>query len=716
MMNLTKHQFAICVVALLALFVSGCSKAKEGDAAKIEGEVATDAELKPITDDGILARTDAPKFTPKFTPKVRPVEPVKVVKQYPPESAYRKDAGVALKPKLIALPDPKGLLYRLSAVGAQRGTDFEYFAAAVADWRGLASDGTNVWIFVAFSLQANSYLFYKQPGPGNPQVPGQNQNSDSLFGLYTITPATGQSKFEVLPVRPAAPVFQANHQMSQLAVIGKAMFLVNGNQLIRRNLTTGQQQAIPIAGGAMKLNAVNGKYLIAISPDSVLKIDPETMKIDVLASTRRSPAVHALDSATAYILAVWPGKQESLRLMTKNGEIFEIEPGGQTARKLATLIGLAGDAVQVDSTGAYFVTGSNPSAVSVYRLNANQNELTLAFVTGSMFNGSVPAEFVVDGAVQPKWQSLTGFLPGMGSIANLPGGAAVFSFTGMAYFDANNAGAAVFPLQVPAIPATAAQTRNGFALDVWLTLNDSLVLLKTGKPFFWHLPFADFQNTAVALARSTPTEPPPHPLDAFTLTMIAGRKAAAQPPPATSGITTPEQIADVVDSVEAIRKNIDVIDLNHNLVIDGGEFHFVDLDRNGQISAEEAAMLREMNILLARRAVAKADKNADSKLDQHEIQKAMDAWLKLSPEEKIRYPRYDQMAAADRNQDGVLTVDEIADWQTDSFVKLHANLPAPVGPTRLSPAASQYDKNRNGVLDPTEVEAMKRDALRQPRK
>lgn len=266
--------------------------------------------------------------------------------------------------------------------------------------------------------------------------------------------------------------------------------------------------------------------------------------------------------------------------------------------------------------------------------------------------------------MHPKWQTPQGFFPGLGSLAVLPGGVAVFSFTGLAYFDERSAGSAVFPLQIQPLPAAVTQQPNGISLDKWMTLNDALVYLKTGRPFLWRLPFADFLNDAATAAVSTPR--------------VARRPVYPSGPSAAAGFkpSTFDPKQEAARLTAEIEKNADRIDANRNLKVDDAEFRSVDMDNDGQISSFERMKLREVYGTLSMRALVRADKNKDYRLDQSELQQAAGSFVGLSPSEKAKAFDYAELRDADRNRDGVLDVGEIAERQTTRFMDRHTGAPA----------------------------------------
>lgn len=651
---------ARAMVALFAaIHLSGCGVKPEPDQTKAVGEAATDAESRPIPGERLQARTEVASVEagaqPGATPEPAP-EPML------PESAYRRDVGKTLKPQLISFPDAKRLLYQASSVGVRRGTDFNYFGVAHANWRGLTTDGTNIWIYCAFSLTANSYLFSNQGGPGNRLLPGQSSNRDHLLGLYTLNPSGGAGKFEILPVVPAPPFGAVDHGLVQLARMKNDLFYVNGDQIIRRHLPSGQQQSVAIAGANVSLHSIDEQTLIAASPDAILRVYAEPMRVEVLASTKRRPAVHELDSATGFRATVWSSGKGGIRVVTQSQDVYELDSQGMNARKLVSVFG-AENYVLASSEGAFFQSGQPTGPTAVFRMLHDAPAPILAFTAGNPLLGHPPVNLTAGGEMRPKWQTPEGFLPSVGNLAVLPGGVAVFSFTGLAYFDEHNAGSAVFPLQIQPLPPAATRQPNGISLDKWMTLNDALVYLKTGRPFLWRLPFAEFLSDAAAAAAGTPK--------------VARRQASASGPPVAvvTKLPTFDPKQQMAAMIAAIEKNADRIDSNQNLKVDDSEFRNVDMDNDGQISPFERMKLREVYGALSMRAIARADQNGDGLLQQDELERAARSFAKLPPLEQAKAFDYGELRDADRNRDGVLDVGEIADWQTTRFMDKHTVVP-----------------------------------------
>jgi hypothetical protein len=492
---------ARAMVALFAaIHLSGCGGKPEADQTQAVGKAATDAESRPIPGERLQARTEA---APIEAGALRGATPAPAPDPLLPESAYRRDVGKTLKPQLISFPDASRLLYQASSVGARRGTEFNYFGVAHANWRGLTSDGTNIWIYCAFSLTANSYLFSNQGGPGNRLLPGQSSNRDHLLGLYTLNPSGGAGKFEILPVVPAPPFGAADHGLVQLARMKNDLFYVNGDQLIRRHLPSGQQQSVAIAGANVSLHTIDDQILIAAYPDAILRVHAEPMRVEVLASTKRRPAVHELDQATGFRSTVWSSGKGGIRVVTQSQDVYELDSQGMNAHKLVSVFG-AENYVLASSEGAFFQSGQPAGPTAVFRMLHDDPAPILAFTAGNPLLGHPPVNLTAGGEMRPKWQTPEGFFPSVGNLAVLPGGVAALSFTGLAYFAEHNAGSAVFPLQIQPLPPAATRQPNGISLDKWMTLNDALVYLKTGRPFLWRLPYSEFLADAAAVAGSTP--------------------------------------------------------------------------------------------------------------------------------------------------------------------------------------------------------------------
>ncbi|HAV61730.1 MAG TPA: hypothetical protein DCY13_05115, partial [Verrucomicrobiales bacterium] len=612
----------LTLAALLALpLLAGCSK----DSA-VEGEASHDSELRPITEDGVLARTSPPDYQRR--PRQSPAASV----QHPPMEAYLRRSSRTLQPKAIVFPDIKRTLYNASPAGANRGTEYSHFHVNSPDWLGVASDDRTVWVYTRHTLTANSYLFERTPGrQGNRLLPDQANNQSSVFGLWTLEPASGRVQYEVLPL-PSVQM-GAGHPMSQLAVTPSHQFMIAGNQLVRRDRRDGRFQAVPIAGSGMSLQVLDDGQLYAVSGDSILRFNIQDMSATVLASTRRNPAVHPLDRVGRYDSGmVWPGKDGSLRvgsLRDRTTVVHELSADGSKAREVVRLERVV-PAPRVTAGHAMFQSGNATEAGAWLALPHDSDNLEIAMVHGVELMLHLPHLLAQDGNIMARWFAPPGLQAAAGQITELAEGflllapsapylaksdipaSAFISSTRqevLAYFDFQRAGAAVFPVSYPQLPAQVGPATSRAGEDRIVRLAAGVALLRPSETGCWFLPYSEFEEEARTLARQSPQKSRPQPMDDRSKRQLNLELMAKRVPSEPGQPRTEQELRAVMSSRASIEQNIGMIDHNGNLTVDGDEGKFIDLNRDGQIDAQETENLRFVSQLLAGRVVATADRN-----------------------------------------------------------------------------------------------------------
>lgn len=195
--------------------------------------------------------------------------------------------------------------FLLSACGTPASTSWPglaadaqnaYLASGQFVYAVRLSDGAKVW---QYPDKGGAQLFYSEPvlTPDGQLLVG---SAGSDYGLYSLDPATGQSKWQ-------APFVAPNHWVAPPLVVNDTVYAPNnGGTLYALDLATGQERwSLPLDNSLWGAPTTNGKLIFVPSLDHRLyAVDPElrsiAWKLDLGGSAAGSVSVSS-DGNTVYV-------------------------------------------------------------------------------------------------------------------------------------------------------------------------------------------------------------------------------------------------------------------------------------------------------------------------------------------------------------------------------------------------------------------------------
>ena len=478
-----------------------------------------------------------------------------------------------------------------------------------------------------------------------------------------------------------------------IELFDNSIFLSFAEQIHKYDFKTRQWQILDFPGQKQsKLFAIEG-HLYAANDENILEITDGGKATRLLASTRRRPAVTALDSIDSFGSPVLFSSSNYLLCANIGSKIYGWD--GKDWHEVITLDNLNSLEPIEDgfifrsSQGNLWVWQKNQSAPDLWLSDApkpqpggRNNRLNQTYNPSLHPLGKSPADIPLTGCVATFFKSNLYFLVDHTILTNLS--------TGWIAVDKDGYNAKLVclsrdwpePLVIPLkfdlklMRQDLHADQSLFSKSTWIHFSEeNLYIGQADNLGFFTIPVAEIETN----------------IEAQKQTWLAKKqKLLAKYDHNHNGIIDPEEKEEALDDPDFIESKLDEIDANHNGWLDAEELVWFDANTNRILEPKEQAGIEIAQHLLAERLLNKFDANGDGLLDRSEFNNLVHA--SLDPRAASRASS--QFYYLDQNHDNHLDLGEL-----ETFLQQQTGTGLPSTGIRGSAIFNQMGTNPNQPVD-----------------